>query len=226
MCKKKFSFIELLIVFSIISILLSLLQPSLKKFITQAHQTKCLYNLKKQSALVKIYVEDNETIMPISANPLYGYWSYLLFQYTSDLVVDETNFSTENTIFECVSKNITLNLPRAKKITGGYGHNYLYLGYLPWHYRKSLREQSINDVQLPGQTIFSGDSIDDEGIDNEKYAFRFGFLYSPSTHNLQYTRHNFGLNITFLDGSASFMDYIDYKNGKNGDLDYYLKKVK
>lgn len=61
-----FNFIEFLVVFSIFTILLSLLSPSLKKFQDAALNNACKNNIKTLTYSMKIYAEDSDAIFPES----------------------------------------------------------------------------------------------------------------------------------------------------------------
>ncbi len=70
MCKKKsFTLVELLIVVSIIAILISLLQPAIRKAIYKARIAKCMVNLKNITNGVLMYCDDNNDLYPGSEAP-------------------------------------------------------------------------------------------------------------------------------------------------------------
>jgi len=59
-----FSLTELLVVFALLAILISLLQPSLKKTFIQANKVHCLNNLKQQGTALAVFINDNEGKFP------------------------------------------------------------------------------------------------------------------------------------------------------------------
>lgn len=64
-CRKcRFTLTELLVVIAIFAVLLSMLQPSLKKAMGAAEQTKCLSNLKQNIQGYHYFAEDNDGKFP------------------------------------------------------------------------------------------------------------------------------------------------------------------
>jgi prepilin-type processing-associated H-X9-DG protein len=62
--KKSFSLIELLAVFAILLVLVSLLQPSFKTMVQKAHVLECQSNLKQHGHALAIYTEDHDGYYP------------------------------------------------------------------------------------------------------------------------------------------------------------------
>ena len=74
-----FSLIELLVVIAIISLLLSILIPSLRKAKSAAMRVKCAHNLKQIDLAVHLYLGSNDNTYPcaqdpVSTNPFYWLW--------------------------------------------------------------------------------------------------------------------------------------------------------
>ena len=73
-----FSLVELLVVIAIISLLLSIIIPSLRKARSTAKRVKCTHNLKQISLAVKLYLNGNDNIYPCAEDPLpAGYWLWM-----------------------------------------------------------------------------------------------------------------------------------------------------
>jgi len=61
---KFFTLIELLVVMAILAILMSLLQPALKKVMFKAKVTKCLNNLKQLGVVTLLYADEHNDLYP------------------------------------------------------------------------------------------------------------------------------------------------------------------
>lgn len=175
-----FTLIELLVVISIISLLVSILVPSLGTAMESARGVVCLANVRRLAIAGQFYLAENEEIFPpvrmkytrdgsVFVNQ-YGRtkprWQWFLDQgigpaiaptpYGATFGDTETRTMT-NDYFTCPS----LKGEHERDIrNGAYGYNYQYLG----------DSRSVSDgrytnfpvrewqITLPGQTIFVGDS--------------------------------------------------------------------
>jgi prepilin-type N-terminal cleavage/methylation domain-containing protein/prepilin-type processing-associated H-X9-DG protein len=73
-----FTLVELLVVIAIISLLLSILMPSLTKARSMAMRLKCAHNLKQINLAVNMYLNGNEDTYPCAQDPLpAGYWLWM-----------------------------------------------------------------------------------------------------------------------------------------------------
>ncbi|NIS52945.1 MAG: prepilin-type N-terminal cleavage/methylation domain-containing protein [Phycisphaerae bacterium] len=73
-----FTLVELLVVIAIISLLLSILLPSLAKARSMAYRLKCAHNLKQINLAVNMYLNVNEDTYPCAQDPLpAGYWLWM-----------------------------------------------------------------------------------------------------------------------------------------------------
>lgn len=76
--RRAFTLIELLVVLAIISVLLSILLPSLRLVKVRAFRTGCMYNLKQIDLAMRLYLGDNENVYPCAEDPLpKGYWLWM-----------------------------------------------------------------------------------------------------------------------------------------------------
>lgn len=73
-----FTLVELLVVIAIITLLLSVLMPSLRKARSMAVRVKCAHNLKQIDLAVSFYLNENDNTYPCAQDPLpAGYWLWM-----------------------------------------------------------------------------------------------------------------------------------------------------
>jgi len=77
--QRGFTLIELLVVLAIISVLLSILIPSLRRVKVRAFRTGCMHNLKQIGLGMNLYLDGNDNLWPcaedpVSTNPSYWLW--------------------------------------------------------------------------------------------------------------------------------------------------------
>ena len=97
---RAFSLIELLVVIAVISLLLSILVPSLRRARSTAARVACLHNLRQLGLSIDMYATDNDSVYPcaqdpVSTDPPYWLWMGRGFRrwiepYLSS-IVDPTN---------------------------------------------------------------------------------------------------------------------------------------
>jgi prepilin-type N-terminal cleavage/methylation domain-containing protein/prepilin-type processing-associated H-X9-DG protein len=78
--RRAFTLIELLVVLAIISVLLSILLPSLRLVKVRAFRTGCMSNLKQIDLAMRLYLGDNENVYPCAKDkdPMpTGYWLWM-----------------------------------------------------------------------------------------------------------------------------------------------------
>jgi prepilin-type N-terminal cleavage/methylation domain-containing protein len=65
--RQAFTLVELLIVIAILALLVGILMPSLNKAKAMAKRTKCLTNLHGVAVGMRMYLDNNDEIMPVAA---------------------------------------------------------------------------------------------------------------------------------------------------------------
>lgn len=75
---RAFTLIEVLVVLAIVTLLLSILIPSLRLAKVRAFRTGCMHNLKQIDLAVRLYLGDNEHVYPCAEDPQpKGYWLWM-----------------------------------------------------------------------------------------------------------------------------------------------------
>src|SRR5437762_7766007 len=139
-----FTMIELLVVIAIIAILASLLLPALAKAKEKAKAIKCASNEKQIALGYLLYAHDNFEYLPLSsdlknASPCEWFWE--ISRYIAKETASVTNLDARNKVVACPSaklKNPALDAIPGREAYGGYGHNYVYLGYFVVPDRRKL----------------------------------------------------------------------------------------
>ena len=222
---RAFTLIELLVVIAIIAILASLLLPALAKAKTKAQAIKCLSNEKQIGLGYLLYASDNSDYLPIAAHAGDAapcQWFFEITPYIARQTASYTGLVAKASVVACPSANLDKAFPPstpASQAYGGYGHNYVYLGYLfePERVKTSA-------ITKPGETVMNGDGLDPAPGLN---WWNYGYLYPPSrspwgTSTVRpYNRHGKGGNYAWADGHVSMTQWKTMSQGSNNKIDWF-----
>lgn len=223
---KQFSLIELLIVVAVITILMSLLQPALKNAMDQARSIACLQNLRNINLGWRLVVEDQNgryffnDLWPVKISNMLGNDNFgeagskadvaMLCPKTDPNPGGWAAFGTADKAY-----SIGSNFQNSSYgINEWVEHRWSYTIYNSGHARSNgFYMKSDSDVSNPSNTPIFTDSIwyggwpmetdflpDD--LYNGDYRHQAGSLMGRYTID----RHFFGVNNTFIDGSARHVD--------------------
>jgi prepilin-type N-terminal cleavage/methylation domain-containing protein len=174
-----FSLIELLVVITIISILLSILIPVLGKARISAMQLKCTHNLKQINLTVQLYTDDYGNTYPCAADPIStGVWLWmgrgwrsLVSPYLGNSINDKNPsilFCPEDKVskekYESTSYSYSMSFYHSpEQIDSLSSTKDTYENPLP-----SLAQKTAN-VKKPSEKIVIGEWLSNhESIDNDK----------------------------------------------------------
>lgn len=204
---KNFTLLKLLIVISILSILSSILLPSISQSRAKARSAVCMPNLRNMHIATFKYSQDNRGSLPYAKEltdmaPVW--WKRQLIKYFNP-PFNADNYSTYairyrdeigQEAFVCPS----VNNNRTDHKAGGYGWNWFYLGNAP-DAPESLQPKKIFSVEDSENTFTIGDSTD-------SLLNWYNLVFStPSRGNTDIIgqRHPYGINILTLNGGVRYL---------------------
>ena len=223
--QRAFTLIELLVVIAIIAILASLLLPALARAKLKAKSIKCLSNEKQIDLGYLLYAADNSDYLPLAATlgdfaPCQ--WFFEISPYIAKQTLSYTSLVAKANVVACPSANLDKVFPSstpASTAYGGYGQNYVYLGYA-----LETDRVKVSNVTKPAETCMNGDGLDPApGLG----WYNYGYLYPPShppwgTLTVRpYIRHGKGDNYSWVDGHVSLTSWNVMSNGANGKIDWF-----
>src|SRR5436309_15977055 len=134
--RRAFTLIELLVVIAIIAILAAMLLPALARAKAKASATKCLSNEKQIALGYLLYAQDNSDFLPLAAHAGDAapcQWFFEISPYIAKQTGSYTGLVAKANVVACPSAKLEKVFPSstpASQAYGGYGQNYVYLGYL------------------------------------------------------------------------------------------------
>ncbi|MFT5128909.1 MAG: prepilin-type N-terminal cleavage/methylation domain-containing protein [Rhodothermales bacterium] len=223
--RQRFTLIELLVVIAIIAILAALLLPALTRARDKGRQTLCLANLKQCGSALMMYASDNDNSFPAGGER--GTFAAVTGCWPSRWQVDTgpyiglnapsfDGFDGENTATACPGAEFE-DGPVSFRPLAGIGWNYKYFGQC------STWVKSIS-VTVPEDTLIVGDSADLFRADTNRGQWNYGWLYTGILYAS--SRHNSGMQLSWIDGHASWMQTSEIVAGVDADPDYYYRVTK
>ena len=224
-----FTLIELLVVIAIIAILASLLLPALARAKQKAKATNCVSNEKQIALGYLLYASDNSDYLPLAAHlgdAAPCQWFFEISAYLAKQSTSYTSLVAKASVVACPSAKLDNVFPTntpASEAYGGYGQNYVYLGYLV-----EAERVKTTRVTKPTDTCMNGDGLDAAPGLN---WWNYGYLYPPSrppwgtTTISPYIRHGKGGNYSWVDGHVSMTSWKVMAAGTQGKIDWFYMKT-
>lgn len=213
---KGFTLIELLVVISIISLLLSILVPSLRKARQQAKATACKSNLRQYNLGFQLYGENNDRCLPVyrvvgTDWKWRGWWHAVLPYLSRD---------GDKIIISCPSFNdsqiLDICLPGTEAVYTGYMYNAWLKGNLiPPIYLLNYASIKIDSVKKAKKTpILWDDTHMYQGGYNAYGGFPLheGTSGSGNYYDFDF-RHGDKFNVLMVDGHSETLEKVKVKNG-------------
>lgn len=217
--KPGFTLIELLVVIAIISILATILLPSLSSAGILAKNIACISNQRAISTSIQMYSTDNSGYYPVSYMLPVSYLNThmsLLLQYGIEPVEGHYVCPADETPFHG-ARQIDVG---AANIEGDYSYNYnLFFGGQRFYPGNSMfRPRRVDDVPFPAKQLLL--------LDGEVGGNWYWFT-SINDYNIASSRHAIGsaqtgFNITLADGANVSVTLPKVTNLESQGGDYYV----
>lgn len=215
--KKHFTLIELLVVIAIITILASLLLPSLSRARSLAHQTSCMSQMKNIGTATMAYISDFGYYPQIGytsdltnwwSSPLTNTWSGSLVEYNY-LPSGNDKYLKPSQIFKC-PKDMTAV---ASTVNGKRSYCLSYAVEFNGSKFLSVRDNQIKD---PSRTVMLNESFRSHNNIFGGSALAYHMSNQPtSAGSWTSYAHNGKANFMFCDG------HIDSFNEPEADMKKY-----
>jgi len=149
-------------------------------------------------------------------------WFFEISPYVAKQIGSYTGLVAQANVVACPTAKLDNVFPAntpAAKAYGGYGQNYVYLGYL-----EEVERVKVASVTKPVETCMNGDGLDPDKTLN---WWNYGYLYPPTmapwgTPKVKpYVRHGKGGNYAWVDGHVSLTSWKIMSSGANGKTNWY-----
>jgi prepilin-type N-terminal cleavage/methylation domain-containing protein/prepilin-type processing-associated H-X9-DG protein len=200
--QRAFTLIELLVVIAIISILASMLLPTLGRAKEKGNSIACTSNLRQLGFAMQMYGDDNNERLPVAYDYDISFTNGSPLAWTVAL----RDYYKNTNILRCRSMSVKYHQS---------GVNY-FMGSRAAYVEALYHPASVilRNINLPSMYILSGDcNYDSDPNDADPDNDKADTLFDPT--RLPSPVHNGRLNILFADWHVS-----NYKNFKDSDMTY------
>jgi prepilin-type processing-associated H-X9-DG protein len=208
--RRVFTIIELLVVIAVITVLASLLLPSLGKAKMRTQEIACLNNLKNIGIASFSYTDSyDEWLLPAYERSVW--WPFTLL---------ELGFLSGQAVFQCPAENVSALAQFSDINKQSYGHNYYTLGTSSSSLSAPMQKLALiskfnnnsNLVCFGDATPLSYLSSGRSGSPLLDGGNRFVFPHDGADHYYPvFIRHQRNAAFVFLDGHAGALDYDSIK---------------
>lgn len=212
-CKKYgFTLIELLVVIAIISILATILLPSLNNAKELARRTSCQNKLRTIATAVNMYAADNDGYLPttgvIGSLPPNAYWMYSLRPYVG---IDEPIGSGAKSVeehYRCPSHKISAPWAEWYSSFGANAEPYAFNSCWRTGVTYSENRNRLADIPHPGELMMYVETGTD--ILPIVHSVLISIIQSYTIEGYIANRHDEGLNEAFFDGHIGYRKREDF----------------
>lgn len=220
-----FTFIELLVVLSIIAILAALLMPGLRDAIESANKVTCANRLKQIHMGATMYTDDSRGYALAFNNK--GYWYTKLRLYLGDDFAKYYSWDIpasvkKNPMSHCPSNSLTYSSGLLNFAWNRYAGDFDVIN--TWG--KPYPHKKISCVKRPSEAVYS--------MDGESHSFYRVNISDPmgsgsTTYNPVFPHDNQTMaNILYVDGhiDAKTWEFCTFGKESNGDdwIEYHVEK--
>lgn len=199
MKRKGFTLIELLVVIAIISILATILLPSLSRARDMANKVHCQNNLRSLGVILKFYLQDSKGILPSDHNYRLSHgWPvwYSYFNYNWAPAEAKADYMpTDHELIRCMS------------------YSYSLWGIREFSYGWNMDINSKDECEVAVDTVVLADGAWHFGSEAKYppvYAWSWG-AGNLETGNL-HAAHFDGLNYLQLGGNVAYSLFVDIRD--------------
>lgn len=236
--QRGFTLIELLVVIAILSLLVSVLLPSLQKARDLAKMTVCLANIRNIGLAMHMYLSEHEEEFPTFTELTFG----------DDQTMDGSDYLNDPSLFSCPSDMLPRCWTSADIRQCSYGYNIYLVGdreFSPpssgaWPvYPNTFPRLKIDVVEksrsgpatiIYAMELWKTNNVWKAGPSGGTYCGLSGapsMGYTGTTYETRsdgpyWDLHKEGGNYAFVDGHAGYLDYWkDYLPKNIGNNDYW-----
>ena len=218
-----FTLIELLVVIAIISLLVSILLPSLQKAKELANRAVCMSNQKSIGLAFAGYSSQYDGKLPWTAYHIYfantpSWWPRLLSEYLELPISFTENFGIA---YDAPVGNNTgpLFCPSDEQITSYYGTPISYgasywLLRSPMGFTSGFKHAQVEQITYPSEAMLLTENKVGAWSSEERFWYMGAFpTWQVPEYDLiheETNRHSGGMNILFLDSHVETWPTIDY----------------
>lgn len=219
MSQRGFTLIELLVVISIVSLLISILLPSLKNARSLARSTQCMANQRSVGALMFFYAEDYNQYLPVRRtlkSGVYQYgWPNLIWKYM------DTGRTLKNKYDKGKLVGTAMNCPEGTtdiKDNPNWGRIYTLNQWfkLPNNnsiYQGANKSIRVSDIKKNAKVFLLSEQAVYASWAGKKWIFA-DYTTNPLNHSqerlVNHHTASKGTNATFADGHVTFMNEQDF----------------
>lgn len=223
-----FSLIELLVVISIVTVLLSVLLPSLSEAREAAKGARCMANQRQFLPAIMAYGNDSRTYLPIGARAaslqtMTALHSGVIAHYTNTVYHTEWNYNALaypqnalytialasdlrnrrfNHVLKCPTESYRNAWGTFTAVSYGWNSGNWGMGTSDFFTAESRRRIRMQEIRVPSQVVMTGDWMDRDGLYEYVYHDQFTWNATLLRPNMS-SYHGGGAKVLWADGHVT-----------------------